>query len=71
VAKSKPIRDEEREDRIIEIIVDANGPEEQAMGWYYYLQDQLQFPFKATCIDKRSISPLRVNDEVEVLDMPG
>ena len=30
--------DEEREQRIMmEIIADANGPEEQAMGWYYYL----------------------------------
>jgi hypothetical protein len=29
-------RDEERENRIVsEIIVDAYGPEEQAMGWYY------------------------------------
>ena len=31
-------RDEHREERIsMEIIVDAYGPEEQAMGWYYYL----------------------------------
>ena len=28
-------RDEEREERIsMEIVVDAYGPEEQAMGWY-------------------------------------
>jgi hypothetical protein len=32
----RPPRDEEREQRItMEIIVDAYGPEEQAMGWYY------------------------------------
>jgi Calcium binding len=31
-------RDEERERRIsMEIVVDAYGPEEQAMGWYYSL----------------------------------
>ena len=31
-------KDEEREVRInMEIVVDANGPEEQAMGWYNYL----------------------------------
>ncbi len=31
-------QDKEREERItMEIIVDAYGPEEQAMGWYYYL----------------------------------
>ncbi|MGC9261379.1 MAG: calcium-binding protein, partial [Phycisphaerae bacterium] len=23
----------------MEIVVDANGPEEVAMGWYYYLDD--------------------------------
>jgi hypothetical protein len=36
---------EEREERIhMEIIADAYGPEEQAMGWYFYLQDSLGFP---------------------------
>jgi hypothetical protein len=30
-------KDSKREHRIaMEIIVDAYGPEEQAMGWYYY-----------------------------------
>jgi Calcium binding len=38
--------DEEREERIhMEIIVDAYGPEEQAMGWYYYLADTMNFRF--------------------------
>ena len=61
----KTKKDKEREARItMEIIVDANGPEEQAMGWYYYLEDKLHFPFTAICNEKRSISPLRVNDEV-------
>ena len=60
----------ERESRIVEeIIVDANGPEEQAMGWYYYLEEKLYFPFSATCIAERAISPLRKGDEVEVLNM--
>jgi hypothetical protein len=32
-------KDEEREERITnEIIVDAYGPEELAMGWYYHLE---------------------------------
>jgi len=31
----RPRRDEERENRItMDIIVDAYGPEEHAMGWY-------------------------------------
>ena len=69
---AKPKRDEEREQRItMEIIVDAYDSQEQAMGWYSYLQDRLQFPFTATCIAKRSISPLRVKDEVDVIGMPS
>ena len=55
----------------MEIVVDAYGEDERAMGWYYYLDDKLQFPFTATCIAKRAISPLRVGDEVEVIGMTG
>src|SRR5215218_10554783 len=37
----RPPRDEEREQRItMEIVVDAYTPEEQAMGWYYSLEDR-------------------------------
>jgi hypothetical protein len=64
-------RDEGREERIsMEIVVDAYGAEEQAMGWYYYLEDQLQFPFTAECTQKRAISPLQIGDEVVVIGMP-
>ena len=59
-----------RERRIAdEIIVDAYGPEEQAMGRYYYLEEKLGFPFKARCVDVRSVSPLKKGEEVEVLAM--
>lgn len=62
-AKSK-----EREDRIhMEIVVDANGPEEVAMGWYYYLDGVMSFPFTATCNAERATSPLKKGDEVEIL----
>jgi hypothetical protein len=62
--------DKIREERIVmEIIVDAYGPEEQAMGWYSYLDDKLSFPFKARCIAARRISPLKVGEEVEVIGM--
>lgn len=62
--------DEEREDRIHnEAIVDAYGSEEQAMGWYYYLQDRIAFPFRGRCISLRSISPLKIGEVVEVLNM--
>jgi hypothetical protein len=66
----KPKKNPKREQRIEdEIIVDAYGPEEQAMGWYYYLEDNLHFPFPATCITERETSPLHKGDEVEVLAM--
>lgn len=62
--------DPEREHRIImEIIVDAYGPEEQALGWYYYLQDNITFPFRAICITEKRISPLRPGDKVKIVEM--
>ena len=67
---SKVEKDEAREDRIVmEIIVDAYNEEEQAMGWYYYLEEKLGFPLKARCIQERSISPLKVWEEVQVEGM--
>jgi len=67
---SRQAKDEAREERIhMEIVVDANGPEEQAMGWYYYLDDTLQFPFSARCIVRRATSPLEPGDKVEVVGM--
>ena len=63
--------DEEREHRItMEIIVDAYDPEEQALGWYYYLEDTMHFPFKARCTSERTASPLREGEEVDVIGMP-
>ena len=62
--------DQEREDRIEnEIVVDAHGEEERAMGWFYYLEENLHCPFTAHCIAKRASSPLKVGDEVEVIGM--
>ena len=62
--------DAEREDRIVmEAIVDCYGPEEQAIGWYYYLQNSIAFPFRARCAAERASSPLRVGEEVEVTGM--
>jgi calcium binding protein len=64
------IKDPKREERILdEITLDANGPEEQAMGWYNYLEEKLGFPFTAICIAERAISPLRKGDEVEIVGM--
>ena len=63
--------DKERENRIMmEIIVDAYDEQESAMGWYYYLEDKLRFPFPARCVAERAISPLKPNDLVEIIGMP-
>jgi Calcium binding len=68
---TREAKDEAREQRIeMEIIVDAYGPEEQALGWYYYLEENLHFPFSARCVAHRAISPLQPGDEVEVVGMP-
>ena len=65
MAKRK--KDPIREDRIQnEAIVDAYGPEEQALGWYYYLENKIRFPFQAKCIVAKTASPLRKGEMVEV-----
>jgi hypothetical protein len=66
----KARRNAEREVRITnEVVVDCYDRHEVAMGWYVYMEDKLRFPFTATCIAHRAVSPLRVNDEVEVIGM--
>ena len=66
----KPHKDPVREDRINEeAIVDAYGPEEKAMSWYYYLEGKLSFPFRAKCTDSKITSPLKKGEDVEVLRM--
>ncbi len=69
---TRQAKDETREERIdMEIIVDAYGSEEQALGWYYYLDGNLHFPFSAKCITRRTSSPLKVGEEVKVVGMPS
>jgi hypothetical protein len=71
IVKMKEIEeDEDRECRIRdEAIVDAYGPEEQALGWYYYLEEKITFPFTARCIEERRISPLKKGEKVSVIEM--
>jgi len=65
MAKQK--RNHVREERIQnEAVVDAYGPEERALGWYYYLQGKIRFPFQAKCIVAKAVSPLRKGEAVEV-----
>ena len=66
------VKDAVREDRILmEAIVDANGPEEQAMGWYYYLDDKISFPFDAECIAENKRTPLELGERITVTQMSG
>ncbi len=64
--KSDAVRDQRI---VMEIVVDAYGSHERAMGWYYYLTEKLSFPFTARCTTRRATSPLRQKDEVEVTGM--
>jgi hypothetical protein len=62
--------DEVRERRIsMEAVVDAYIEQERAIGWYYYLVGKFNFPFLARCANRRSISPLKVGEEVEVVSI--
>jgi Calcium binding len=67
---AKPRKNSTREQRIEdEIVVDAYGPEERAMGWYYYLEDKIHFPFRAQCTASKVVSPLKKGEMVEVLQL--
>ncbi|MBD2072170.1 calcium-binding protein [Leptolyngbya sp. FACHB-671] len=62
-------RDNEREHRIeMEIVVDAYSSEEQAMGWYCYLEDALGFPFEAKWLTGGHQSPSQ-SEKVSVVGM--
>lgn len=66
----KPRPNPTRETRIeMEIVVDAHDEEERAMGWHCYLDDSLQFPFRARCTVAHMISPLKKGEEIEVIGM--
>ena len=55
----------ERDERIDnEVIVDAYGPEEQALGWYYYLERSMHFPV-LSLTHKFTKSQTDVSDAVE------
>ena len=67
---SKPKQDRAREHRIeMEVVVDAYGPNERAMGWYCYLDEKLDVPFEARIQTELPTSPLNIGDKVEVLGM--
>lgn len=61
-------RDEERDERIeMEVIVDAYTKDEQAMGWHIYLEETMDVPFEARCIEEKEVSPLEEGEMVRVV----
>lgn len=54
---------------IMEIVVDAYGPEERAIGWYYYLENTLDFPFTATCRKSKRTNRLATGQTCTVVSM--
>jgi len=64
-------RDEKREERIeMEIIVDAYTADEQAMG-HIYLEETMDVPFEARCIEEQDVSPLEEGETVRVVGKPS
>jgi hypothetical protein len=64
--------DDDFDERLsLEIIPDAHDSEEQALGWFSYLEEHLQFPFQAGCVAERPTSPLRLGEEVDVIGLPS
>lgn len=53
----------------MEIVVDAYTAEEQALGWYYYLERTLQFPFMATYMMQRRGAAEKEAKPVKVIGM--
>jgi hypothetical protein len=63
-------KDEDREERIrMEIVVDGYERHERVSGWYVYLEERLETPFEARCIEERDVSPLTDGETVRVVGM--
>ena len=41
------------------------------MGWYYYLDDKVSFPFSAECVTADKRSPLELSERVSAIKMSG
>ena len=64
-------RDEKRDERIeMGIIIDAYTQDEQAMRWHIYLDETIDVPFEARCIEEQEVSPLEEGKTVRVVGKP-
>jgi len=66
MTKNDPVR-EKRID--YEIVVDAYDEYERAMGWYCSFEGMIENNVRCRCRKTRSMSPLAVGEEVDVLDI--
>jgi hypothetical protein len=64
VTKNDPVRDNRID---MEIVVDAYDSYERAMGWFCSLEDTIDNNVRCRCRKTRSMSPLNVDEEVDVL----
>ena len=53
----------------MEIVVDCYNESERYSGWICYLEDKLEFPFRARCIAPRKVSPLKSGEKVQITGM--
>ena len=66
ITKNDPVR-EQRIDW--EIVVDTHDSEERAMGWHCSIEDTVENNVRCRCRKTRSMSPLTVGEEVDVLEV--
>jgi Calcium binding len=53
----------------IDIVVDCYNESERYSAWICYLEDKLEFPFRARCVATRKSSPLKSGEKVEIVSM--
>lgn len=51
----------------MEIVVDAYTQDKQPMGWHIYLEEAMNFPFEARCIEEQEVSPLEEGEKIRVI----
>lgn len=63
------IKDEILDDRVQLIVADCHDNDERAMAWFYYIAEEISYPFRAKCISEMPSSPLLQDELVEVKDI--
>jgi hypothetical protein len=66
ITKNDPVREERIE---MEIVVDAYNDMERAIGWHCSIDNWVSNTVRCRCHKTRSMSPLKVGDEVDVLEV--